>query len=411
MLKNYLMIALKVYSRRKLFTAINLLCIVLTLVVLLVVTSLLQMTFVPTGVEGKSERFLQIPIMAQIGKTQSIQSALGYRLIDHYLRTMKSVELVSGVSIPEAVTIYQDQGVLQVKWRHTDAEYWKILDFKVLAGRILNAEDVKQGRFVAVLNQTTAKRLFLDANPIGKTMNAGGQQFDVIGVVEDALHFNAYSDIWVPHTTYANSSYKEQLRGSFTALLLAKSSEDFPRIRDEMLQIAQQVNADSPNQYQHTYLWADSKLDFFARQLMQRKEVADSGANEVLVSIAIAMLLFMVLPALNLINLNVSRIMERTSEIGVRKAFGATKVQLVIQFLIENVLLCLVGGLIGIVLAQFILFGLGASGFIPYLKAEFNLAILMYGFGISTVFGVLSGVIPAWKMSKLDPVHALKGAN
>jgi putative ABC transport system permease protein len=411
MLKNYLMIALNVYSRRKLFTAINLLCIVLTLVVLLVVTSLLQMTFVPSGVEGKSERFLQIPIMAQIGKTQSIQSALGYRLIDHYLRSMKSVELVSGVSIPEAVTIYQDQGILQLKWRHTDAEYWKILDFKVLAGRILNADDVKQGRFVAVLNQTTAKRLFLDASPLGKSINAGGQQFEVIGVVEDALHLNAFSDIWVPHTTYANSSYKEQLRGSFTALLLAKSSEDFPRIRDEMLQIAQQVNADSANQYQHTYLWADSKLDFFARQLMQRKEVADSGANELLASIAIAMLLFMILPALNLINLNVSRIMERTSEIGVRKAFGATKVQLVVQFLIENVLLCLVGGLIGIVLAQFILFGLGASGFIPYLKAEFNLAILMYGFGISTVFGVLSGVIPAWKMSKLDPVHALKGAN
>ena len=77
----------------------------------------------------------------------------------------------------------------------------------------------------------------------------------------------------------------------------------------------------------------------------------------------------------------------------------------------ENILLCLVGGLIGIVLAQLILMGLGASGIIPYLKTEINLAIFLYGFLISTVFGVLSGLIPAWKMSRLDPVYALKGAH
>ena len=314
MFKNYLMIAFKVYWRRKLFTAINLLCIVLTLVVLLVVASLLQMTFVPKGVEGKSERFLQVPVMTQIGKTSNMRTHIGYRVIENYLRKMQSVELVAGYSAPEAVSIYQNQTVLQVKWRHTDAQYWKILDFKVLAGRVLNSEDVAQGRFVAILNETTAKRLFLDINPLGKTVNAGGQQFEVIGVVEDALHLNAYSEMWVPHTTYANSAYKEQLRGNFNAILLAKSKDDFPKIRDELLQIAKQVNADSPNQFEHTYLWADSKLDVFARLLLGRQESADSGANELLVSIAFAMLLFMVLPALNLINLNVSRIMERASE-------------------------------------------------------------------------------------------------
>jgi putative ABC transport system permease protein len=411
MLKNYLMIALKVYSRRKLFTAINLLCIVLTLVVLLVVTSLLQMTFVPTGVEGKSERFLQVPVMTQIAKSYNARTHMGYRVIDNYLRKMKSVEMVAGYSAPEPVSIYQDQRVIQLQWRHTDAEYWKILDFNVVAGRVLNQEDVAQGRFVVILNESTAKRLFLDASPLGKTINAGGQQFEVIGVVEDALHLNAYAELWVPHTTYANSTYKEQLRGNFNAMLMAKSKEDFPKIRDELLQIAQQVNTDSPNQMEHTYLWADSKLDVFARTLLGREEAADSGAYQLLAAIAFAMVLFMVLPALNLINLNVSRIMERASEIGVRKAFGASKMQLITQFLIENILLCLVGGLIGIVLTQFILVGLGASGIIPYLKVDVNVAVLMYGFVISTIFGILSGVIPAWKMSRLDPVHALKGMN
>jgi putative ABC transport system permease protein len=121
------------------------------------------------------------------------------------------------------------------------------------------------------------------------------------------------------------------------------------------------------------------------------------------------MLLFMALPALNLINLNVGRIMERSSEIGVRKAFGATSRQLVAQLVLENVLLCLIGGAIGLVLAAGVLWWLENSGLIPYLQVHLNLAVFGYGLLITLVFGVLSGVIPAWKMSRLDPVHALKG--
>ena len=116
------------------------------------------------------------------------------------------------------------------------------------------------------------------------------------------------------------------------------------------------------------------------------------------------------MPALNLINLNVGRIMERSSEIGVRKAFGATSRQLVMQLVLENVLLCLIGGAIGLVLAAGVLWWLEHSGLIPYLQVHLNLAVFGYGLLITLVFGVLSGVIPAWKMSRLDPVFALKGA-
>ena len=95
MFKNYLMTAYKVYTRRKLFTAINLLCITLTLMVLLVVTALLQNTFFPSGVEGKSDRFLQIGAMSATGKggNSTRVSPLGYKVIDKYLKPMKSVQL------------------------------------------------------------------------------------------------------------------------------------------------------------------------------------------------------------------------------------------------------------------------------------------------------------------------------
>jgi len=118
----------------------------------------------------------------------------------------------------------------------------------------------------------------------------------------------------------------------------------------------------------------------------------------------------MLLPALNLVNLNTGRIMERSSEIGVRKAFGASSGKLVVQFVVENILLCLFGGLLGLLFAKGILLWLEGSGLIPYLKVDINFAVFACGMLIALVFGLLSGVIPAWKMSRLHPVQALKGA-
>src|SRR5471030_2709644 len=100
MFKNYLLTAWKVFMRRKLFTAINLLCIVLTLVVLMVVTALLQNAFFPTGVEGKSDRMVQMIMMrsSHTKKGSTRTGTLGYKVIDKYLKPMKGVEAVSAVS-------------------------------------------------------------------------------------------------------------------------------------------------------------------------------------------------------------------------------------------------------------------------------------------------------------------------
>jgi len=166
---------------------------------------------------------------------------------------------------------------------------------------------------------------------------------------------------------------------------------------------------DDPKQYNIARIWGDSKLDLFSRMLLQR-EGADSGAATLLLIVGGLMLLFMALPALNLVNLNTGRILERSSEIGVRKAFGATSGHLVRQLVLENVLLCLAGGLIGLACARVVLWWLEGSGLIPYLQVELNLAVFGMGLLLATVFGLLSGVLPAWKMSRLDPVHALKGA-
>jgi putative ABC transport system permease protein len=415
MLRNYLLTAWKVFMRRKLFTAINLGCIVLTLVVLMVITALLDTAFWPSGVEGRSDRFLQVyGIRSQSADRNTTSTTLlGYKTIDKYLKPLgrlNGVERVSAITIPSSVSVYQGDRVSQLDLRRVDADYWKVMDFKVLAGRLPNEDDDRNGRLVAVINATTARQLFPSKPAVGQTVSVGGQNFAIIGVVGDAMQMNAYADIWAPLSTFPSTSYQNELTGQFAALIMARTPGDLTRIQREVERVAKTFVHDDPRTYAVTTFWADSKLDVFARTLLSRQSEADSGAGRLLLMIGSAMLVFMLLPALNLVNLNMGRIMERSSEIGVRKAFGATSRQLAGQLVVENIILCLAGGLAGLACAQGMLWMLEASQLIPYLEVHINLMVFGCGMLIAFVFGLLSGVIPAWKMSRLDPVHALKGA-
>ena len=120
------------------------------------------------------------------------------------------------------------------------------------------------------------------------------------------------------------------------------------------------------------------------------------------------MLLFMLLPALHLVNLNIGRIEERTSEIGVRKSFGASTHTLVGQFVAENVLLSLVGAAISLPFSWCIL-GLAAMGGMAYMDVGVLIRTFVYGVLLAVFFGVFSGAYPAWKIGRLHPVKALTG--
>lgn len=412
MLKNYLLIAWRIALQRKLFTVINLLCISLTLLVLLVVTALLENTFAPSGVEGKSHRMLQVLTMVSLHKERGSRrhSPLGYQLISDYIKPLPSAELVAAVSMPESTAVYQPGRVTDLLLRRADAAYWQILDFEVLHGRVPSAEDVSKGRFVLVLNQSTAKQLFGEQQAVGQPLNVGGQQFEVIGVVADVLQLNSFADMWAPVTTYPSTEYQHQQSGQFSALILTRSAADFAAVRQELATAIQDFQFEDPVRWQELMLWADSKLEFFARNLLGNQQQADAGAMTLIVVISALMLMFMLIPALNLVNLNTGRMLERSTEIGVRKAFGASRQQLLWQFLVENVLLCTLGGLLGLLMAAGALAWLEQSGVIPYLQVNINLTVFSLGLLISIIFGLLSGVLPAWRIAKMDPILALKGA-
>jgi putative ABC transport system permease protein len=415
MLRNYLLTAWKVFMRRKLFTAINLLCIVLTLLVLMVTAALLESAVHPAGVEHRSDRFLQVyGIRSQSAdRGKMTTTLLGYKTIERYLKplqTAHSVKRVAALTMPRQVAVYQGDRVNELQMRHVDADYWKILDFHLLAGRLPDEEDDRMGRMVAVVNASKARQLFPDRAAVGQKIVVDGRTLEVIGVVEDAAHINAFADIWAPLATHPSPGYRNELRGEFAALLLARDPADLPRIQREVERVATTFVPEDPLNMPVTLFWADSKLDVFARTLLNNQSQADSGAAALLTTIGVGMLLFMLLPALNLVNLNMGRILERSGEIGVRKAFGATSAQLAAQLVVENVLLCVAGGLIGLACTAAVLWWIEAAQLIPYLKVAVDFAVFGWGMLFALVFGLLSGAVPAVAMSRLDPVHALKGA-
>jgi len=118
--------------------------------------------------------------------------------------------------------------------------------------------------------------------------------------------------------------------------------------------------------------------------------------------------MFMGLPAINLVNVNVSRILERASEIGVRKAFGAPSKALLWQFIIENMFITFIGGGFALILSSLIIQMINSSGWIAYADLTINLVVFAISILVCLIFGLLSGVLPAFRMSKLKIVDALK---
>ena len=197
--------------------------------------------------------------------------------------------------------------------------------------------------------------------------------------------------------------------GGFSAVVLARTTDDLPKIREEFN--ARLARIELPDKSYKTLVAPfETKYDSLARESpFADRTSADRQGPKLTLFLVIAGLLFVTLPTVNLVNVNISRILERASEIGVRKAFGAPTRTLVAQFVVENVILTLVGGAIGLVLSALVLRALNQSGFIAHSAFVVNARVFAYAVLLAIGFGLISGVYPAWRMARLRPVEALKG--
>jgi len=413
MLKSYLALAWKVLFRRKFFTFISLFGIAFTLVVLTVVTALVDAVVAPHPPEAKHDRTVGIYYAQLRGEHWRRNGSAGYAMLDQHARNLPNVEQLAMASWAEVVVSYLNGQRIESHLKRTDGAFWRVLEFEFLEGGPFTEADVRDGRLVAVINETTRRRFFGGQPALGRTLEADGQRFTVVGVVPDVpfLRFVPFSDIWTPITTAKSDGYRREVVGGLMGILLLEDPDKLALTRDEFWSRLRTMQVDDPAGVEYVEATPETATDTLGRMFLAGGTGVGHGYGRRLqVALAVAALLFMLLPAVNLVNLNTSRIMERASEIGVRKAFGASARTLVGQFVVENLVLTLVGGIMGFALAAWVLSVVNGSGVIPYADLRLNYRVFGWGLLLALVFGLLSGVYPAWRMSRLHPVQALKGA-
>jgi putative ABC transport system permease protein len=405
MLKNYFKIAIAVLKRRKFFTFISLFGISFTLTILIVLTAFVDNITSANYPEKNRDRSLYITVIQQ-RDTKNFGQRSGpasFYYLSHYVSTLKTPAKVAIASMFSPTNTYVNNKKLTINLKYTNDVFWDVMEYDFIEGKPYSLQQINNAEKVAVISEDTKRDYFGDVgNVVGKYIEADNVQYRIAGVVKSVpvIMPISYADLYVPYTVSKVNYTHQELMGNYTAVLLANSKADLPKIKAEYASVVSKIKPDP--EYDMLITTADSYIASFISGLQSNK-VGKLGFVAI-----IFVLLFMLLPTLNLININISRIMERSSEIGVRKAFGASGGTLVGQFIIENIILTFLGAFIGIVLSIIILQIINGSDLIGNMHLTINLRVLSFGLIACLVFGLMSGVYPAWRMSRLQVVTALK---
>jgi putative ABC transport system permease protein len=408
MLTNYFKIALAVLRRRKFFTFISLFGISFTLSILMVLTAFIDKVINDNYPDRKRDRSLYVNTMEERGPHSINGGAPSFYFLTHYAGSLKTPVKMAISTHREGTNAYVNNKKIAINYKYTNGAYWEVLEYDFLEGKPFTQQQIENGEHVTVISDDVKKEYFGDVPFVtGRYIEVGNEQYRVCGVVKNVpiTAYMIYSDIYLPYTISKTDYNSKSYLGDYTGILLAASQSDVPKMQEEFEQMMHRLPMSS-KEYDHVYSHADSFITGYVRTGNE----TSSGLAIALTAIGIFTLLVMLLPTLNLVNINITRIMERSSEIGVRKAFGASSKTLVYQFIVENCMLTLLGGLIGVILSFVIIQILNSANLIPHLDLSLNFTVLSIALLTCLIFGLLSGVYPAWRMSRLHVVTALKAS-
>jgi putative ABC transport system permease protein len=300
--------------------------------------------------------------------------------------------------------------------RYTNAEFWKVFDFNFLQGSSFTDKDLREKNNVVVISENLSKKLYGGKNAVGKTIELTGNIYRIIGVVENvsSLARNSYAQVWIPYTFRDNPEFTLESTGAYSVAFRAKDKEDREVIKTKINEIRSKLDNMNGEDLDLIFAGPSDAMDVYFRGYRDPESYEGKAKN--MLALAGKWLLILLLPALNLISLNLTRIQERSHEIAIRKAFGATKKNLAFQIIAENAIITLIGGFIGLLLAYGAAFLFKGQIFTEFyvinsqnVQVEMNYGIFFILIIVSLILSILSGLIPAIRMSKLQPAMVLKG--
>ena len=315
--------------------------------------------------------------------------------------TSPSVQAATAVIERRIQTIkYKDKKTApDVRVIGTMAEYLTTESVDLASGRFITDDDVTHSRQVAVLGRDVAAELFPYRDPIDQRILVGNQGFVVAGVLDQAaVTFGESPDeiVIIPITAYQKVFTSSQRGMSTTALIVrAWDAQSVDQAADEVVALLR-VRRKVP-------LGEENDFELITAESLMGTMMTFTGYIRI-AAIGIAAISLLV-AGIGIMNIMLVSVMERTREIGTRKAVGATRRDIRVQFLIEAVLLSELGAAVGIVLAV-----LTAAGLSPVLHMAVRVPLwaMVAAVGYCSVIGIFFGLFPANKASKLDPIEALR---
>ncbi|HWX15229.1 MAG TPA: ABC transporter permease [Chthoniobacterales bacterium] len=292
---------------------------------------------------------------------------------------------------------YADNEVSNVLVRGTVSDYIITSTFDFKEGRFFNEVESRAGANVCVLGYDVADALFPSASPINRSVLINGQPFNVIGVISRQGSFlGIFSlDSIVVMPLPAFQKYFSAKSDS-DILVKVKDKTKLADAKDELTGLMRRVRGLSP----------EKKDDFSINEQQALKSTLDPIKNSIAIAGLFITGLSLFVGAIGIMNITFVSVKERTKEIGTRKALGARRRTILLQFLIESTALCLLGGFIGLSVAYLMCFGIGKA--FPSFPIHFSFALVLASMMVSVMTGLVSGFAPAWSASRLDPVTALR---
>lgn len=416
MIKQYIQQALYQLKENKLISGISIAGTALAIAMIMVITIIFQIKNADYRPEVNRSRTLYVQFAESYTKADhknvSNNFFLSLPFIKKVLYPLKGVEAVTAIATdynPLSITGSKERVAGEISY--VDTDYWKLFDFDFLSGRSFTEVDFQSGIKQAVLREEIARKLFHTTDIVGKEFQIKGVSYTVCGVVRDFSKWasHAYSDVYVPYTSKVGEWWTgdEQASGPFTCLILTSGEGSFDAVNRQVT-----VNTERFNQNQKEMViglrgqpYTHFQQLFFTWDL-EKPHVAENVARYTLV-----LLLLLLVPAINLSGITLSRMQKRMGEIGVRRAFGATRRQIVGQILNENLVMTLLGGLLGIAFSYASIFFMsdwlleGDQSISLQMVASPIIFILAFVFCL--VLNLLSAGIPAWRAASKNIVDAL----